>query len=252
MAKERNLKRLLRNIGQRVLAQNGEKSLYRPLLMGFCDLTSAEAQQVLKDAAEWHAQPEQILPGARGAVAIFLPFSEQVVASNRGGKYASREWAEAYVKTNALIWRIGTVVSLTLVASGRKSRVIPPTGVFDRAALSAEWSHKLIGFLCGLGRYGLNRMLITPSGCAGRLVSLVTTQEFETSPRPESEPCAYIRDKSCSECIEACPVGAISSSGFDAASCFEHCSQNAESFLDLDSAEVCGKCATLRCALGPA
>jgi len=252
VTKGRNLKQLLQSVAQRVLAQNGEKSLYRPLLMGSCDLTSLEAKENLEEAAEWHAQPEQMLPGARSAVAIFLPYSEKLVASNRGGKYASREWAEAYVKTNTLIRRIGTVVSLTLVASGKKSRLIPPTGVFDREALFADWSHKLIGFLCGLGRYGLNRMLITPSGCAGRLVSLVTTQEFETSPRPEGEPCAYLRDKSCSECIEACPVSAISSNGFDAASCFEHCSQNAESFLDLDSAEVCGKCATLRCALGPA
>ena len=250
--KGRDLERLLQSVAERVLAQNGEKSLYRPLLMGFCDLTSLEAQENLEDAAEWHAQPEQILPGARSAVAIFLPFSEQVVASNRGGSFASREWAEAYVKTNTLIRRIGTVVSLTLVASGKKSRLIPPTGVFDRAALSAEWSHKLIGFLCGLGRYGFNRMLITSSGCAGRLVSLVTTQEFETSPALEREPCAYLRDKSCSECIEACPVSAISPEGFDAAACFEHCSQNAESFLDLDSAEVCGKCAVLRCALAPA
>jgi len=226
--------------------------LYRPLLMGFCDLMSPEAEQAFFEASEWHVRPGQVLPGATSAVAIFLPFSERVITSNRGGRLASREWAESYVKTNTLIHRIATVAALTLIACGQKARVIPPTGVFDRETLSAEWSHKLVGSLCGLGRYGLNRMLITASGCAGRLISLVTTQKLETSPKPDREFCAYLRDKSCTECVHACPVDAIHTDGFGAVPCFEHCSENAENFLDLDTAEVCGKCATLRCALGPA
>ena len=239
-------------MAQRVLEQEGDAPSYRPLLMGFCDLTSPEAKQAFAEASEWHVRPEQVLPGAKSAVAIFLPFSERVIASNRNGRFASRVWAEAYVKTNTLIHRIGTVVALTLIACGQKARVIPPTGIFDRETLSAEWSHKLVGSLCGLGRYGLNRMLITASGCAGRLISLVTTQELGTSPKPDRELCAYLRDKSCTECVRACPVDAIHTDGFSAVPCFEHCSENAESFLDLDTAEVCGKCATLRCALGPA
>ena len=247
-----DLKDLLLDVVQHVLAQQVDASLYRPLLMGFCDLTSPEAKKAFAEASEWHARPGQVLPGAKSAVAMFLPFSEEVVSTNRDGRFASRVWAETYVKANALIHRLGTVAALTLIACGHKARVIPPTGVFDRETLSAEWSHKLLGLLCGLGRYGLNRMLITASGCAGRLISLVTTQEFSTSPGPIGEPCAYLRDKSCIECIQACPVGAIHTGGFSAAPCFEHCSKNAENFLDLNTVEVCGKCATLRCALGPA
>jgi len=247
-----DLRGLLLDVAQRVLEQEGDASLYRPLLMGFCDLKSPEAKQAFADASEWHVRPEQVLPGAKSAVGIFLPFSEMVVTLNRGGRFASREWAEAYVKTNTLIHRVGTVVALTLVAWGQKARVVPPTGVFDRETLAAEWSHKLVGFLCGLGRYGLNKMLITASGCAGRLISLLTTQELGTSPKPVGELCAYLRDKSCTECVQACPVGAIQTDGFKAVPCFEHCSENAENFLDLDKSEVCGKCATLRCALGPA
>jgi len=243
---------ILLDVAERVLEQEGDTSLYRPLLMGFCDLRSPEARQAFAEVSGWHVGPEQVLPGARSAVAIFLPFSEKVIASNRGGRFASREWAEAYLKTNVIIQRIGTVVALTLVACGQKARAVPPTGIFNRETLSAEWSHKLVGFLCGLGRYGLNRMLITASGCAGRLISIVTTQDLETSPRPAGEFCAYLRDKSCTECIQACPVGAIRSSCFNALPCFEHCSRNAENFPDLDSVEVCGKCATLRCALNSA
>ena len=247
-----DLKGLLLGVAQRVLEEEGDASLYRPLLMGFGDLMSPDAERAFAEASEWHIPPDQVLPGAKSAIAIFLPFSERVVISNRDGRFASREWAEAYVKTNTLIHRIGTVVSLTLVAFGRKARVVPPTGVFDRETLTAEWSHKLVAFLCGMGRYGLNRMLITSSGCAGRLISLVTTQELESSPSPTGELCAYLRDKSCSECVQACPVYAIRADGFNMVHCFEHCSENAESFLDLNSAEVCGKCATQRCAFGPA
>lgn len=246
-----SLKEMMLDVARRMVREHGDVSLYRDLLMGFCDLRGDEARQAFKAASEWHLQPGQVLPDARSAVAIFLPFSEKVVETNRKGEWASRQWAEAYILTNELIQRIGAVVSLTLTASGQKSRLITPTGVFNRETLSAEWSHKLVGQLCGLGRYGLNRMLITSKGCAGRIISLVTTQEFATTPGPASELCAYLRDKSCVECTAVCPVGALSTAGLDAAACFEHCAKNAENFMDLNAAEVCGKCSTVRCALQP-
>ncbi|MBN1593452.1 MAG: epoxyqueuosine reductase [Candidatus Coatesbacteria bacterium] len=247
-----DIRDLLLDVACRLMKEEGDGSLYRMPIMGFCDLHSPEAKKAFAEVAEWHSSPNQMLPGANSAIAIFIPFSEKIVVSNRKGKYATRDWAEAYVKTNEMAQRIGTVTALTLVACGEKASAIPPTGSFDRETFSGEWSHKLMGSLCGLGKYGLNRMLITRSGCAGRLVSVVTTHKLEISLQPAEEYCAYLRDKSCTECMSICPVGAIRADGFDAAACFEHCSRNAENFLDLSSAMVCGKCATVRCAFGPA
>ena len=45
-----------------------------------------------------------------------------------------------------------------------------PTHNFDSRHLLSTWSHKHIAYVCGLGSFGRNTMLITAGGCAGRFV----------------------------------------------------------------------------------
>jgi ferredoxin len=61
----------------------------------------------------------------------------------------------------------------------------------------------------GLGTYGLNDMLLSKVGMATNLCSIITDVKIPPSPKPAFEYCLYYRDKSCTRCMEVCPVHAI-------------------------------------------
>jgi epoxyqueuosine reductase len=99
-------------------------------------------------------------------------------------------------------------------------------------------------------KLGLHHMVITVSGCAGRLGSLVTDADIEATPCSVSEVCAHLAGGTCGDCAARCPVGALDGAGgLDKELCWARCSAVAGRFADLGVAEVCGKCAVGRCGL---
>jgi epoxyqueuosine reductase QueG len=114
----------------------------------------------------------------------------------------------------------------------------------------ARWSHKHLGHLVNLGRFGTHRMLITPAGCAGRLGSLVTEADLGDNPLMTSrEACLLKAGKACGLCMAVCPVHALTPNGFDRRRCWERLKENQaglDYFADLPkTTHVCGKCAAL-------
>lgn len=125
-------------------------------------------------AAADHALPRDLLNGARTVLAWFIPFKPYIQKDNTGGKRPSLNWGRAYVATNDMIGRTGRALQALIENAGAKAALTPATHNFDKERLVSRWSHKHLGHLIGLGRYGTNCQLITPSGCSGRLGSLVT------------------------------------------------------------------------------
>ncbi|HOJ14419.1 MAG TPA: hypothetical protein PLT69_08015 [Deltaproteobacteria bacterium] len=124
---------------------------------------------------EWvhpgHLMPWELLPGARGIVAFFIPFSEQVSMGNAQGRFQSASWARASRETNALIDEVGERLCGMLRSRGHEAVFVPATHDFDEETLTSRWSHRHVAFTAGLGTLGLNGMLITERGCCGRLGS---------------------------------------------------------------------------------
>lgn len=202
-----------------------------------------------------HLLPEDLQAGARSVIVYFLPYVRSIPASNIKGDLSSREWAQAYVDTNALVSRINQNVSDELQTLGFHSAVTPATHNFRPEELVSGWSHKHIAVLCGLGTLGVHTQLITPSGCGGRLGSLVTQ-----APLPEVrlieegiELCKHKRGEECQVCIEKCRFGALTLNGFDRFRCYEMLMTNDAHFSDLPLTDVCAKCVSLApCTFGPA
>ena len=114
----------------------------------------------------------------------------------------------------------------------------------------ARWSHKHLGHLAGLGRFGTHCMLITPKGCCGRFGSLVTEAELGDHPLiTTQEACLLRAGKKCGKCVEKCPVGALEKDAFDRRKCWDRLNENYR-ILDYFSGlpgttDVCGKCAAM-------
>lgn len=203
-----------------------------------------------KIAFEEHWKPKDLLPTAKSVIVFFIPFKETLVKENKKGDRPCRNWGVAYVQTNDLIGRVSQALGDLLALHGFKSGLTPATHNFDEVNLMARWSHKHLGHLAGLGRFGTHRMLITPAGCAGRLGSLVTEAELEESPVIETEEACLLKaGHPCGKCIEVCPVSALGEKDFDRQGCWKRLKENRstlERFFDLpESTHVCGKCAAL-------
>ncbi len=86
------------------------------------------------------------------------------------------------------------------------------------------WSERHVAYAAGLGRFGLSHALLTPVGSNVRLGSLVVNLPFPVTPREGEDhraPCLSSGGETCNECIQRCPVGAISAAGLDKAKCYQ-------------------------------
>ncbi|NNG01788.1 MAG: epoxyqueuosine reductase [Desulfobacteraceae bacterium] len=227
----------------------GEPDIWRTPLVA---TTTADErfEQLRQMAANDHAMPWDLLPSAATVVVIFIPFKKSLAVENRPGDVPSRQWGLAYESTNRLINTLCVHLKGHLETQGFETALTPATHNFDRIRLVSRWSHKHLGYMAGLGRFGVNAQFITPAGCAGRLGSLVTSAEYGNNPLVhEEELCLYKKGQECLACVKRCPVDAVSVTGIDRKRCWERLNHNLHSSEQLkglsDSTHVCGKCQVL-------
>jgi epoxyqueuosine reductase len=108
---------------------------------------------------------------------------------------------------------------------------------------SAVFSHKLAGHLAGLGWIGKNCLLITPQfGPRVRLASVLTDCPLRPGQRLDD------RCGECQECVDACPVHALTGvefrdeEGLEARLRAEVCGAYRDGKGNLRSGHVCGLC----------
>jgi len=199
-----------------------------------------------------HELPRDFLDDARTVITYFLPFREELMESNKEGRHSSRLWGMAYIETNRLINDMNRYLEGELKGMGCKAAFVPATHNFDVETLMSDWSHRSAAYIAGVGTFGLNHMLITESGCCGRIGSLVTNLELEPTPRYSRELCLYRAEGSCGRCVEKCVNDALHFSGLDRHRCHEMLLENGKRLSDLGGlVDVCGKCMVgVPCAMG--
>ena len=209
---------MIGDLVRQAVATAGTATEYREPLLGFARAADPRFRDLRATVSPIHLMPEDLVPGARTVVSFFLPFAPWVVEANvleREG--VAREWAVAYVETNALIGRIAAQVVDALTERGIAAGTVPATHNFDEETLHSGWSHKSVAVIAGLGSFGLHQMVI------------------------------------CLECVARCPASALGASEpLDKHRCHEHLHGVARAYEDLGLVDVCGKCAIGPCSLGSA
>jgi len=210
-----------------------------------------------KIASDEHILPWELMPSAKTVIVFFIPFTKELIEENSIGKFPCRNWGLAYEGTNDLIEVLSQRIKEYLIERGYKSVITPATHNFDAVKLVAGWSHKHLAHISGLGRFGVNAQLITHSGCAGRLGSLVTYADLGDSSIVKSrELCLHKAGEECLKCIKQCPVGALNQKGIDRQRCYTRLKLNLKHTKALaglkETTHVCGKCVTnLPCSFHP-
>ena len=172
----------------------------------------------------WFRLPEEWLPGARSVISVFFPYSDQVKArEDPRCAEPTPAWLNARIEGERFVNQVTFHLRDRLREEGFHA-VIPtadkeefwsvwapgtnPEKMSDPAVgFTSTWSERHVGFVCGLGTFGLSAGLITSKGVCGRLRSVVTDAVFEPTKRPYREVYEYCTH--CNQCVRNCPVGAI-------------------------------------------
>jgi epoxyqueuosine reductase QueG len=222
--------------------KNVETKWLEPLI-AFADAKDERFQGLKDSVSPTHGLPTDILPEAKTVVAYFLPFHEDIVKSNEEGRECSKAWAKAYVETNKLILDLNTFITGELEKLGHKTSIIPATHNFDTERLISDWSHRHVAVIAGLGKFGLNNMLITDKGCCGRIGTFIIDIEIEPTEGNNEENCLYKHMNICKKCVDNCVNDALTAEGFDRHKCYEMCLHNDMIHSDIPGvSDACGKC----------
>ena len=201
---------------------------------------------VLKEAVgPNHRLPVDFIPDAQSVIAFFLPFSEDIIRSNVGGKESSREWDIANIETNQLIADINGFLQQKIGDLGYEATNLPATYDYDEHSLTSNWSHRHIAYIAGIGTFGINNMIITEKGCCGRIGSIVTNLPLRPTYRSDQENCLYKANGSCGKCASYCVAGAMSLEGspyVDRRKCHDQIYDDKVPQYDIGIGDACGKC----------
>lgn len=224
------------------VAQANRPDLFRQPICAFSAADDPRYHQLKTTVGPWHKDPAELLPDAKSVISYFVPFTAPLPKSAKEQEPVSALWGEAYVALNNLFDIIGERLSEFLRAAGYSVLSIAATHTYDPETLQSIWSHRSAAAISGLGSFGVNRMLITEMGSAGRFCTLITSAPLEPSPSPAPERCLYHKNGGCLLCVKACPVGALQLDSFQRFVCSEQLLKNAERLSGLGYCDVCGKC----------
>ena len=220
--------------------------IWRPPIMACApaDERFGRLQEIVVDD---HALPVDLLAGARSVVVWFIPFKHYIQTDNVCGTRPSLSWGRAYPSTNDMINRAGLAMKALIEEQGGRAALTPATHNFDTKRVCSLWSHKHLGHLIGLGRYGTNCQLITPEGCSGRMGSLVTDLDLGEHSLVEAEElCLLKAGRKCGKCIAACPIEVLGGNGMDRPGCYARLRENYHLRMEPDglpdTTDVCAKC----------
>jgi len=158
---------------------NKTESNWREPIIGFAKANDPLFHKLKEIVSPTHATPSELLDDAKAVIVYFIPFETRIVLSNIDEEESSREWDIAYIETNKLILDLTQHMYDKIMQAGYKATNIPPTYNYDEEKLISDWSHRSVAYIAGIGTFGINHMLITESGCCGRLGSIVTNLEVE-------------------------------------------------------------------------
>lgn len=243
-----SLNKYIENEIRAIILNSKNGNIYRTPLVGFGSADNPLFEKLRDIVAKDHLIPEDFIHNAKSIVSFFIPFKQDIIINNMNHSYVSKEWAITYIDTNKLINEVVQKMKEKLNNMGINVSDNPAKLGFDRSKLLSQWSQRHVAYICGLGTFGINNMLITEVGCGGRYGSFIIDKELDYTPTIEDEYCPWKKDKSCGVCIESCPVGALTEQGYDRFKCFEMCSEVNNYYNDLEECDVCGKCLTGPCA----
>lgn len=212
--------------------------VYQPIVK-FGDVNHEKVKHLKTIASQEHLSPFDLVEDATIFISYFIPFKEQLSKSNSLATTtsASKEWAMTYNDVNTMMLNLNEYLVMKLKEMGYNAEFSRQASDINEEIMS-NWSHRHIGWISGLGTFGINNMLITEKGSCGRMNSLVTNLDIVPDQQIKEEYCLNKINGICNVCINRCPINALSKEGFKRGKCQKHLESHGGTLV----ANVCGQC----------
>ncbi len=151
--------------------------------------------------------PHDWLNNCQSVISYFLPFTKQIRMANKEITKFSDEWAQGRMDGQIMLNNFTVFITDFLNKLGYESIAPSLDKRFKIGNFTSNWSERHTGYICGLGTFGMSKGLITAKGMAGRLGSVITNLNIETTKRPYNN--LYDYCIKCNLCIKRCPAHAI-------------------------------------------
>ncbi len=243
------LKKYVEEIIAKTVKESPYCDMFLEPIVGYASANDPLYEQLDEIIGQPQVHPKVFLDTAKTVIVYFIPFSKDTVKSIQGDKVISKAWSESYCNANEILGQIAKNLYEQLKNKGITVKSEPPTytnASYDSVNLSAKWAHKSSAVIAGIGTFGLNHLLITEKGTAGRLGSVIMDAEIEPTKAKKSSHCLFYKSGTCKVCVTKCPSGALSEDGsFDRFRC--------NAYLDgkniHEREQGCGMCSSGPCAM---
>lgn len=238
-------------IQQRIINSLNELNrpdLFRSPIIAYSSAEDERYSKLKEIIGDWHLKPTELLPDAQSVVSYFVPFTKEVAAEPQTVEHGSFLWSEAYQEINRHFDKMNQAVADYLTKLGYSTKTIQATHTYDQKDLKSMWSHRSAAAIAGLGAFGLNRLLITEKGSAGRFCTVITSAPLKANTKPIDNKCLYVKNGSCSLCLKICPVQALEPESFKKFDCQDELNKNQSlmtASTPLEMADTCGKCISI-------
>ena len=195
-----------------------------------------------------HKLPKDWLPEAKTVISFFLPFEKRIVESNKmDPEIPSLEWVMARVDGQQHLLNMAGYIQDKFKEEGYDA-VSPqlddmfvmhpgPNAEDGIPGYSSNWSERHVGYVAGLGTFGLMTNFISKAGCAGRLISIITNWETAPDEKDYTDWRGYC--SKCKACFKKCYGNAYDENGKDHALCSQQINKVC---VDFRPRYGCGKC----------
>ncbi|MGB9903328.1 MAG: 4Fe-4S dicluster domain-containing protein [Desulfotomaculales bacterium] len=169
--------------------------------LGLADIGAAPVSRYA-EAPPGH-KPNDYLPGAKSVITFAYRLNEGPL---RNLPATRNQYNGEFNAVNQILLNCAHQLARFLEERGYASVAFgPEADIGDYSRLKGDFSHKHSAVLCGLGKFGVNNLLLHPRYRARiRLASVVTTAELDYA-----APAVEALCDTCLECVRICPSGAL-------------------------------------------
>lgn len=190
-----------------------------------------------KDIGEFYILPQGFMkhkyrreydPAKLTVVSWILPQTDATKRDHRKEThFPSERWARSRIYGENVNVKLRKHMETILEENGYDA-VAPMNSPIWKGAISEKygfastWSERHAAYAAGLGTFGLSDGLITPKGKAMRTGSVIVDALIPPSSRPyenHNDYCLFLTEGTCGECMERCPIGAITEKGHNKIVC---------------------------------
>lgn len=183
-------------------------------------------------------RPRDLLPNAKSVISIGLRINKSsILQLPKTMREYKINYDVANLKLNSLAWETARF----LEDLGYEALAIPASSPYDKKKNFGDLSHKHAAVAAGLGRFGMNNLVLTPDhGPYVRFVTVITSAALR-SDRPLTEDICLL-DK-CLKCVKACPARALENPVYDASEGWLINKEKCHEYIHIVSGgDVCGLC----------